>query len=71
MSHLPLSPAGQCVVYLAVALLFLGLAVRMGRRALEPIGAVLHAMAAAAVAAFAAGVGVVLLAAAALTGLLS
>jgi hypothetical protein len=56
----------QSLLYLVLAALFLVIALRFMRRALAPIGTFVQAVAAAAVVAFAIGMALVLLAAAAL-----
>jgi hypothetical protein len=73
-SSLPAGPAGlphqlgdHSTLYLLAATLCLLIALRYWRRAIQPVGALIHAVAAAAVVAFTIGVAVVLLTAAALS----
>jgi hypothetical protein len=84
LSNLPLSPAGYGAIaelrsiqpalhaprllYLALAAVLLVIALRFVRRALAPIGALVQAVAAAAVVAFATGLALILVVAAALSG---
>jgi hypothetical protein len=61
-------PRQGSLLYLTLAALLLVLALRFMRRALAPIGAVMQAVAAAAVVAFAVGLALVLVALAAFSG---
>jgi len=64
----PLGLEGSAVLYLIIAMLCLVVALRFIKRALVPIGPLLHAIAATAVVTLAIGAAVVLLTAALLSG---